>query len=62
MIPASINSLAYGSDTDGLVFQNSDKDAESLAKQIGELLNLKPHKIKERATGVEKEIYLPYSV
>ena len=32
LIPASINSLAYGSDTDGLVFRNEEKEAEKLAK------------------------------
>ena len=62
LIPASINSLAYGSDTDGLVFQNNDPEAETIAKEIGTLLNLKPHTIKERSTGLEKDIYLPYSV
>ena len=31
LIPASINSLVYGSDTDGLVFKNEDKEAEQMA-------------------------------
>ena len=62
IIPASINSLAYGSDTDGLVFKDNDKAAEQMAEQIGKLLNLKPHTIRERATQIEKKAYLPYSV
>ena len=49
-MPASINSLAYGSDTDGLLFSNNDKEAEKIAMKIGELLNLRPHVIRERAT------------
>ena len=31
LLPLSINSLAYGSDTDGLVFKNDDKEAEQMA-------------------------------
>ena len=62
IIPASINSLAYGSDTDGLIFKDSDKDAEQMAEQIGKLLNLKPHTILERATQKQKKVFLPYSV
>lgn len=62
LIPASINSLVYGSDTDGQVFINKDTEAEQMAKKIGSLLNLKPHVIRERATGTLKGIYLPYTV
>ena len=62
LIPVSTNSLVYGSDTDGLVFKCDDREAEQMAKQIGSLLNLKPHMIREQATAFEKEIYLPYSV
>ena len=62
VVPASFNSLAYGSETDGLIFKNDDKEAEQMAMQIGKLLNLKPHKVLERATGVYKDAYLPYSV
>lgn len=45
--PLSINSLVYGSDTNGLVFTNKDEHAEQMAKQIGRLLNLKPHYVQE---------------
>ena len=62
IIPASINSLAYGSDTNGLIFKDSDKEAEQMAEQIGKLLNLKPHIIQEGATQKLKKVYLPYSV
>ena len=31
MIPASINSLVYGSDTDGLIFKNEDEEAVQMA-------------------------------
>ena len=31
LIPVSINSIVYGSDTDGLVFKNEDKEAEMMA-------------------------------
>ena len=31
LVPASINSLAYGSDTDGLIFRNQDREAEAMA-------------------------------
>ena len=33
-----------------------------MAMKIGELLNLRPHLIRERATKQLKQIYLPYSV
>lgn len=62
MIPASINSLVYGSDTDGLVFRNEDPEAEKMAMKIASVLNLRPHVIRERSTFNLKEIHLPYSV
>ena len=62
IIPASINSLAYGSDTNGLLFKDDDREAEQMAMEIGRLLNLKPHTIREGATQKLKHIYLPYSV
>ena len=40
-IPASINSLVYGSDTDGLVFRNDRGEAEQMAIQIAKVLNLR---------------------
>lgn len=54
LIPVSTNSLVYGSDTDGLVFKSDDKEAEQMAREMGSLLNLKPHMIREQATGFEK--------
>lgn len=52
----------YGSDTDGQLFINKDAEAEQMARKVGSLLNLKPHVIRERATDILKEIYLPYTV
>ena len=62
LVPASINSLVYGSDTDGVIFKNTDKEAERMAMKIGSALNLRPHVIRERATQTLKQIYMPYSV
>ena len=62
LAPVSINSLVYGSDTDGQLFINKDAEAEQMARKVGSLLNLKPHVIRERATDILKEIYLPYTV
>lgn len=47
LAPLSINSLVYGSDTNGLVFVNRDAHAEAMARQIGAMLNLKEHWIEE---------------
>lgn len=47
LAPLSINSLVYGSDTNGLTFTNRDAHGEAMARQIGVLLNLKPHYIEE---------------
>jgi hypothetical protein len=58
----SLNSLVYGSDTQGILFKNDNMQAENLAKEIGLLLNLKPYIFKERASGVMKEAYLPFGV
>jgi len=60
--PISINTLVYGSDTQGLLFKNDHEEAEQMAKHIGEILNLKPYTLKERASGVAKDAYLPYGV
>jgi len=62
LCPLSLNSLVYGSDTDGLLFENNDINAETLASKIGEKLNIAPHNIEERATGNIKQVYLPYNV
>lgn len=62
LCPISINSLVYGSDTDGMLFENSDKKVENMAIRLGLKLNLAPHNIEERVTGNVKEIYLPYTV
>ena len=61
MIPASINSLVYGSDTDGLVFRNEDPEAEKMAMKIASVLNLRPHVIRERSTFNLKEIKIENS-
>jgi hypothetical protein len=50
LVPASLNSLAYGSDLNGVVYKNDDLQAEKMAQSIGQLLNLKPHFVLERAT------------
>jgi hypothetical protein len=47
LAPISINSVVYGSDTNGLTFTNRDAHAEAMAKQISLMLNLKPHYIEE---------------
>jgi len=62
LMPLSINSLVYGSDTDGLLFTDSDQEAERIAEQVSKLVNIKPHFIQERATGLVKQIHLPYTV
>ena len=62
MVPASINSLVYGSDTDGLIFKDEDPEAVQMATRIARALNLSPHVIRERSTATLKEIQLPYSV
>jgi len=62
LAPLSMNSLVYGSDLNGLTFTNKDEHAELMAKQIGYLLNLKPHYVEEQATGRLKLAYLPYTV
>jgi hypothetical protein len=62
LAPLSINSLVYGSDTNGLTFTNKDLHAEGMAKQISYLLNLKTHYIEEQATGKIKQVHLPYTV
>lgn len=51
LCPISLNSLVYGSDTDGLLFENNDQNAELMAQKLGEKLNLAPHNIEERGTG-----------
>lgn len=62
LAPISVNSLAYGSDMDGLLFNDEDAEAEQMAKTISQLLNLKPHFLEEKATKKLKRIYLPYTV
>lgn len=62
LAPISINSLVYGSDTNGLTFVNKDAHAEAMAHQIAVLLNLKPHYVEEQATLKLKMSYLPYTV
>ena len=57
-----MNSLVYGSDTNGLVFTNKDEHAEAMARQLGAILNIKPHYVEEQATLKMKLAYLPYSV
>ena len=57
-----LNSLVYGSDTDGLLYQDDDENGEKVAFQIQKYLNLKAFKIKERATGIVKEVILPIGV
>lgn len=47
LAPISINSLVYGSDTNGLTFVNKDAHAEAMAHQIAVLLNLKAHYVEE---------------
>ena len=49
LIPVSLNSLAYGSDTEGLLVETRDYEAEIMAEKIGSLLNLKPHVITEKS-------------
>ena len=62
LAPLSINSLAYGSDTNGVLFQDYDQDAEYMAHEIADLLNIKPHFLEEHATGKLKKLFLPYTV
>lgn len=47
LAPLSINSLVYGSDTNGLTFSNRDEHAEMIAKLLASMLNIKPHYIEE---------------
>ena len=62
--PVSITqtSLAYGSDTEGILFKNDDKQAEQVAKRIGEILNIRPYTLSESISGISKIAYLPYNV
>ena len=63
MCPLSINSLAYGTDTDGLLFTDEDPEAERMAATIANLLNLKEHFIEEKGpTKKIKRACLPYTV
>ena len=54
MVPTSINSLVYGSDTDGLIFKDDDPEAVQMAERISKALNLSPHIIRERSTKTLK--------
>ena len=36
----TLNTLVYGSDSDGLLFKNDDEDAEILAAQMGQFFNI----------------------
>ena len=38
--PLTLNSLVYGSDSEGLLYKNDDFEAEKLATEIGLLLNI----------------------
>ena len=60
--PLTLNTLVYGSDSEGLLFKNDDAESEQLAKDIAETFNLQPYTIKEKATGILKLTYLPYEV
>ena len=63
LCPLSTNSLAYGTDTDGLLFTDEDPEAERMAKNLASLLNLKEHFIEERSgTKKIKLVYLPFTV
>ena len=62
LAPLSLNSLAYGSDVDGLLFKDDDHDAEAMARAIAQALNLKSHFVEEKATKRIKRIYIPYTV
>ena len=48
--PISLNTLVYGSDNEGLTFYNENEAAHQMAVKIANLLNLKPHFIRERST------------
>jgi hypothetical protein len=50
MLPSTTNSLAYGSDLNAVLFKDDDAEAEEIAQEIGRILNLKPHYIRERST------------
>ena len=62
--PVSITqtSLAYGSDSEGILFKNDDLQAEQIAKRIGEILNIRPYQLSESISGISKTAYLPYNV
>jgi len=62
IIPATINSLVYGSDLNDLLFKTDDPHASQMAEAIASALNLKPHFIRERATQKLKQTALPFSV
>lgn len=49
--PISLNTLVYGSDNEGLIFLNENEAAHKMAVKIANLLNLKPHFIKEQTTS-----------
>ena len=38
--PLSLNSLAYGSDTNGVLYKDDNPGGERIAREVAELLNL----------------------
>ena len=50
LLPISMNSLVYGSDTQGVIFKNDEERAQNMATRLAGLCNLKGHNIMEGAT------------
>lgn len=61
-MPLSINSLIYGSDTAGILFENESHLGEEMAQKTAKLCNLKPHYVRERVTQKIKQTYLPFDI
>eukprot|EP00744_Colponema_vietnamica_P001049 GILI01001788.1.p1 GENE.GILI01001788.1~~GILI01001788.1.p1 ORF type:complete len:1045 (+),score=336.05 GILI01001788.1:182-3316(+) len=62
IVPISVKSIVYGSNTDGLVVYNNQAQAEDKASEIASLLNLAPHQVREKGTKRVTELRLPFTL
>lgn len=60
--PLTLSTLAYGSDTEGLLLKDDDPTARSIATQVAKLLNIMPRDFIERSTLIKKDALLPIDV
>ena len=66
LAPLSTNSLVYGTDTEGLLFEDAHEagsaDTLEVARKIAAFCNIKVHTMTERGTGKTKRMLLPLGV